>query len=328
MLIFPIFTVEALMLCNSIYPVYDTLVILTFLYAHRAQITSATTGILQKDKVLQLESIKWNSKLLANNPHLKLLYAQLAMVSTIQFEAKDLLDKTQEESAEILLQKSRDLSAETKPKNARVLSNSALNERNLNTHRHGKIAQFIGIGQAKPVFEPSSVFKGIPMSNITVSQTAELFVETAEKLGITPGPQSFFGPENNTEAFLRTIEKLLPVERPDMHQAILRPEARTQIPKTVFDDAINFGTPGNLLPLESALWVERPVRKKVDLNIGPLNEEQQKNPFLTAAISQREATLKDISSRTRPGSKPKDLTVPPAGSQPRSRTARRGRKKN
>lgn len=102
LLFFPIFSLEIITLCNGISNVYKTLFLLTFLLAHRAQITSATTGLLQKDKVLQLESVKWNSKQLANNPALKLLYAQIAIVTTIQFETSKLLAKTQEESAQLL----------------------------------------------------------------------------------------------------------------------------------------------------------------------------------------------------------------------------------
>lgn len=99
MFFFPIFTIELIKLCNIIVLVYEPLLVLTFLWAHRAQITSATTGLLQKERVLQLESIKWNFKILANNPLLKMLYAQIAGVSTIQFETNQLLDKTQEEWA-------------------------------------------------------------------------------------------------------------------------------------------------------------------------------------------------------------------------------------
>jgi hypothetical protein len=71
MFFFPIFTIELIKLCNIIVLVYEPLFVLTFLWAHRAQITSATTGLLQKERVLQLESITWNFKILANNPFIK-----------------------------------------------------------------------------------------------------------------------------------------------------------------------------------------------------------------------------------------------------------------
>lgn len=301
MLFFPIFTVEVIKLCNTIVSVYEPLWVLTFLMAHRAQITAATTGLLQKDKVLQLESIKWNSKMLANNPALKLLFAQIAMVTTLQFEIQD-IDKSEEESAEILKEKCEVLSKEIKPKSARVLSNSALNEKNISLHRHGKIAQCIGLVQARPIFEPSNVFKGISMSNITLQQLANLFVETAEKLGLQPEENSVWSnayasaPDPKTAAETAAVAVLthyLPIEK------------ESDKPMIIFDDALFFGSDNNLLPLEGVLHMERPQKSKEDQNIGPLTDDQRKNPFLVAAVNQRDESLKEISKRTKPGAKPK-----------------------
>lgn len=308
MLFFPIFTIELIKLCNTIVSVYEPLLILTFLLAHRAQITSATTGLLQKDKVLQLESIKWNSKQLANNPALKYLYAQIAIVSTIQFETNKLLEKTQEESAEILEQECKSLANEVKPKNARVLSNSALNEKNLQTHRHGKIAQCIGLVQARPIFEPSNIFKGISMSNITLQQLANLFIETAEKLGIQPEENSIWSTAYANAPHPQTAAQTAAEAVLSHYLQINKEDENTKI---IFDDAILFGTNNNLLPLEEVLNVERPQRSKEEQqNIAPLTEEQQKNTFLLAAATQREQTLKEMNSRTKPGAKPKGTKTP------------------
>jgi hypothetical protein len=288
MLFFPLFTLEIITLCNGIFNVYESLFVLTFLLAHRAQITSTTTGLLPKDKILQLEFVKWNSKQIANLPLLKFLYAQIAIIFTIQFETSKLLDKSQEDSAQLLRELCLILSEETKSRNAKVLTTSVLNDKNIQIHRHGKISQCIGIAQAKPVFEPSNIFKGIAMSNITFQQIANLFVETAEKLGIQPEEGSIWSEAYKTVSDPSTAAKVAG-EAVLKHYLQINKGDDTQ--KIIFDDAILFGTDDNLLPLEEVLNVERPQRSKEDQNIDPLTKDQQKNFFLLAAVTQKQETF-------------------------------------
>jgi hypothetical protein len=51
--------------------------------------------------------------------------------------------------------------------------------------------------------------------------------------------------------------------------------------------------------------VEKPQRSKEDQNIDPLTEDLQKNPFLLAAVKQKQEVLKDLNLRTKPGPNPK-----------------------
>lgn len=303
---FPGLNKKTIKLADGVSPLYIPLLFLTLLLAHRAQISSASSGILPKDKVLTLASIKWNSKQIANSPLLQKLYATLAIMDTLAFEQNEMIKMSPEESVKHLDGKSDILSQQKKPKNARLVPRGAINENTLEAHRHGKIAQYIGLFQSKPVFDPSSVFPNMALANLSISQLFSSFHETMEKLEIQRPPAGsewanwIASAQNPEEAEIHALKCLI--------NSILNMEGKP----IIFDDGIGFGSDTNLLPIESVLNMERPISSVSPP--GELNDAQKANPFLVAAVEQQKSIFEEAKAGKQTGS-PKARQVNQAASQ-------------
>jgi hypothetical protein len=298
----PFLSKKLAQLANNVYNVHDVILVIMFLTAHRAQISMASLGILPKDKILQLESMKWNSRLLANAAELKRFYALVAICETLSQETENLLPLNSAKAAEYLDNLSEVLSQEAKPRNARVISNAAITQENLNVHRHGKMAQYIGLLQAKPVFEPANIVKGAAVSVMGPGSFLDTALATLEKLEIQPLPETV------TDSYAYFVREALKTEGTSESEA--KTKALSYLLSytlgwaadyvEIFDDAIGFGSDNNLLPLEVILPISRPINT-VAKNVPNLTEEQMNNPFLREAADQLVSTNNEIKARNKGG---------------------------
>lgn len=310
---FPGLTKRSIQLGDGLSPLYIPLLILTLLLAHRAQISAASSGILQKDKVLTLPSIKWNSKIIANHPYLKSFYASMAIIDTLAYEQVSMRDMSVEETTEYLTGKIVSLSQQKKPKNARLVARSAINEKTIDAHRHGRIAQLIGLFQSKSVFDPASVFPSTPIANLSISQLLSSFNTTVDKLEIQRPPQDsewatwIASAPNPEEAEVHAIE------------CLIKREFNMDGEPIIFDDAIGFGSDTNLLPIEKIFNMERPI---TSVNPpGELSEAQKANPFLVAAVEQQKSLFEENTKGKKPVNSPKANLL--ASKSPQKPSARR-----
>lgn len=293
---FPGLTKRSIQLGDGLSPLYIPLLLLTLLLAHRSQISAASSGLLPKDKVLTLPSIKWNSKLIANSPELKRLYACMAIIDTLANEQESMKDKTVEETTAYLLEKIVNLSQQKKPKNARLVPKSAINEKTIEVHRHGRMAQLIGLFQSKSVFDPSTVFPSTPIANLSISQLLSSFNTTVEKLEIQR-------PALDSE-WANWVASAPNPEEAEIHalECLLKKEFNMDGDQIIFDDAIGFGSDTNLLPIEKIFNMERPTTSVSPP--GQLSEKQKENPFLVAAVEQQKTLFEESTKGKKQASNP------------------------
>lgn len=288
MIYFPFFNKEIILIADTIGPVFETLILLALLLVHRAQASASLASFLTKDNILKLPSVKWNAKQIANNKNLKTLYAQVAISETISFEYNNIKDMDKDQAAAYLKELADKLASEPKPKNARIIPLAALNEGNINLHRHGKIAQYIGILQSKPIYEANTILKGVAIANIQPSQLITITLETLEKMEISPIPEDSVwvqilqnSPEGDSNS---SVEALKALSKSELSNEVI-----------VFDDAIGIGTQDNLLPLEIIMNVSRPI---TDITSAPtLSEAQQNNIFLVEASKQQQRLVEERTKR-------------------------------
>lgn len=296
MIQYPGLTKKSIQLCDGIYPLYFPLLILTLLLAHRAQVSAASSGILKKDKVLTLPSVKWNSKNIANLSCLKRFYAAISILDTLSYEQDSLESLSIEQSTKYLQGKIEELSQQKKPKNARLVPIRAISEKTVEAHRHGRVAQLIGLFQSKPVFEPSSVFPNTPIANLSVSQLLASFNQTVDKLEIQR-------PRNDSQ-WTNWIASSPNPEQAEVHalELLIQKELNIGTDPIIFDDAISFGSDNNLLPIEKPFNMERPIS-----SISPpkdLSETQKLNPFLVAAVEQKKQAFEENTIGNRSANNP------------------------
>lgn len=284
MLYFPFFNKDIIQIADKISSVYESLIILATLLAHRAQASASLASLLTKEKILQLASMKWNAKQIANNPKLRLLYALVAISETISFEFKNIKDMGQAESANYLLEQAEKLATEPKPKNSRIIPAGALNEENINLHRHGKMAQYIGLLQSRPIYEPNTILKGVAVSNLQPSQLIPIILETLEKMEIQPISED--------SLWTKTIKESPEGNSlPEFNALMALTKAYITTEKVTFDDTIGIGTTKNLLPIEIIMEVSRPIGDPI--NAPELTEAQQENIFLTVAVKQQQTLAEE-----------------------------------
>lgn len=284
----PFITKSTVAIVEQLAPCYGELLFITLLMAHRAQVSIACASVIPKDQVLQLESLKWNAKLLANHKQCKMFLAKIAVAETLAHEKENLAGLSVEESSKYLNQVAERLANEAKPKNARVIPPAAINPNNLNAHRHGKVAQYIGLAQAKPVFEPNKFISGISIANLDPKGLLGLFEELSVKLNITPPNDGPLAPSTENKipenGLILYIHELLGIQEGQIH--------------VTFDDAINLGSESNLLPLETLFGAERPISHLSNKNKTELSETDKSNPFLVAAVQQENVIIESIQKKT------------------------------
>lgn len=284
----PILDKQTLMVMEQMSPCFDQLLLLSFFMAHRSQISMATLGILNKEQLMQLDSSKWSAKQLANHPLLKNFYAKIAIAKTISFEMEVILKMTPEESKLHInsLVESMSDPAFRQPKTGRIISPASLNKDNISAHRHGLVAQMVGIVQAKPIFEPSSIVKNVSISNLSFITFWEMHSIMVQALSVNP-VDSTFAQEDGSIPVQPSNEymKLWLCKQLGWYDENMTMD---NMPKFTFNDTVILGNENNLLPLEEVLHVERPFGSVEIKNPEILTEDQMKNPFLVLAAEQQQ----------------------------------------
>ena len=252
------------------------LILLTFLLAHRAQI-SATLNQLQKQDIQRLESIKWNAKQIAKNPIIKSFAVRLVVAETINYEFNNISNFTKEQLEEVVETIVQDLENSSPNRDAKILNPRAINTSNLKNHRLAKLAQLNGIWQARPIFEPNTIIKNHPAAALGPDEFTNTIIDLHESFGINLDPklQSLIVESGNKTESLKTVINDLFAE-----------SLQSGGTNLTFNDTIDFKSPNNLTPLEGFMpFISRPLPDTLLHNQGSLPNELLSNPLFSYGAS-------------------------------------------
>ena len=154
-------------LMNKICSISDSVCIILFLLAHRAQINLSRMNEFTYEQIMQLPSSRWNAKQLANHPLVKHFYALESIVKTLLYEAASIHDFNEQQTSSYLKELANELVNNPKPRNAKILNANALKLQNISSHRYALMAQLTGHYQAIPIFDPKLLLSEGSLSTLT-----------------------------------------------------------------------------------------------------------------------------------------------------------------
>jgi hypothetical protein len=254
-LILPEITKQKVIAADNIFPISTGLIIISILLAHRAQISSTLTK-LTKQEIQQLPSMKWNAKQIAKSPIVRKTIAQLVVAETLTHEIYKFTKTNIEEANKIIVQTVENLAQSTPKAGSKILPPRAINENNLTSHRMALMAKYIGIWQAKPLYDPNSILKNISPTFLNPDELGKLVVLMHENLQI-PIEKKYSDVYNSSKekSHLEPLKSIV-----NEHLFEFNEEENDEDEKIIFDDAINFGTTNNITLIENIFpFISRPM---------------------------------------------------------------------
>lgn len=248
LIVIPEITKPKILAAEAINSTSGGLIILTLLLAQRAQISSSLPQY-QKQDIQQLESIKWNAKQIAKTSIIRNFVVQLVLADTINYEMNKIKSLSKEEIDEYINYLAKDLVQSSPNRDAKILHPRAINQSNIKSHRLALIARYIGIWQARPIFEPYQIIKNHPAQALNAEQLSDIIFELHNTFDINLDSrlnELISSKLSKEEALITFIKEYF--------------KDNMQDEKIIFSDIVNFKSVNNITPIEKLMpFIERPI---------------------------------------------------------------------
>lgn len=280
---------------------------LIFILTHRAQIAYSLQKMKKQD-IQQLPSVKWNAKMIAKSYTIRTTIAKFIIAETLHHQLEKYTNLSEDEVNELLSQAVEELATATPKPGAKLLAPRAINENNILSHRLALMAKYIGIFQAKPLYDPSSIIKNTSIVLLNSVELSKCIIRLHESLQI---------PLN--ESLQKALDSGNDSQYRDALREIINDTLFEQGP-VCFDDGIDLTTEDNKFPLEEILpLVDRPKPEKLT-PVTQIPIAFLTNPLFAYAVGENEKIAKENKIVKKPASKLKTAAKAKAPTKPRAKS--------
>jgi len=309
MIIIPEITKQKAQAALSIGSLSIGITTLIFILTHRAQMAFSLPKMKKQD-IQQLPSVKWNAKMIAKNYMIRLTIAKFIIAETLHYQLEKFTNLNEEEANELLIQTVEELATTIPKPGAKLLAPRAINEKNILSHRSALMAKYIGIFQAKPLYDPGSIIKN---TSIVLLNPVELFkciisLHESLQIPLNENLQAALdsGNDSNYSKALMTI----------INDTLFEQIEQEPI---CFDDGIDLNTEDNKFPLEEILpLVNRPKPEKLT-PVTQIPKAFLTNPLFAYAVGANERIAKENKITEKSTSKPKAVAKVKASAKPKAK---------